>query len=171
MLFTSDWGQSTNHLVSSFLTLMISVFLRSNSSKIFITWCCFVCADRCGETLCESLKQDALVSTKLGTCSLCDSLSLVFKAGLNVYDGLQSCLLTKACLLQEVSGIIYTTVDFRAPQKPTEIYANLRMPKTEVGAAETECPEMVEYSTLAIHQWIHIKAQCQMLTTFYERNL
>ncbi|XP_056240582.1 uncharacterized protein LOC130174617 [Seriola aureovittata] len=67
-------------------------------------------SDRCGETLCESLKQEA----------------------------------------PEMSGIVYTTVDFRAHEKPTEVYANLRMPKTQ--AADTERADIVEYSTLAIHQ-------------------
>ncbi|XP_040915807.1 uncharacterized protein LOC121196603 isoform X2 [Toxotes jaculatrix] len=68
--------------------------------------------DQCGETLHESLKQEA----------------------------------------PEVSGIVYTTVDFRPHQKPTEVYENLKTPRTRAGAPETELAEMVEYSTLAIHQ-------------------
>ncbi|XP_041802576.1 uncharacterized protein LOC121613303 [Chelmon rostratus] len=56
----------------------------------------------------------------------------------------------------ETSGIVYTTVDFRAHQKPTEVYANLRMHKTQAGALDSTCGAehdgMVEYSTLAIHQ-------------------
>lgn len=62
----------------------------------------------------------------------------------------------KLCLPQETSGVVYTTVDFRAQQKSTELYANLRMHKTQAGASDstwsTEHAEMVEYSTLAIHQ-------------------
>ncbi|KAM7404630.1 hypothetical protein PAMP_011962 [Pampus punctatissimus] len=46
--------------------------------------------------------------------------------------------------------------DFRVQQKPTELYANLRMHKTQAGAPDstwsTEHAGMVEYSTLAIHQ-------------------
>ncbi|XP_029363072.1 uncharacterized protein LOC115046689 [Echeneis naucrates] len=52
----------------------------------------------------------------------------------------------------DMSGIVYTTLDFRAHQKPTEVYANLKKPKTQAGAADTAHAEMVEYSTLAIHQ-------------------
>ncbi|XP_029291788.1 uncharacterized protein LOC115011000 [Cottoperca gobio] len=56
----------------------------------------------------------------------------------------------------EMSGIVYTTLDFRAHQKPTEVYANLRMPKTQAGAPDSTWSEehdgVVEYSTLAIHQ-------------------
>ncbi|GAA6222843.1 uncharacterized protein LOC108876568 [Lates japonicus] len=52
----------------------------------------------------------------------------------------------------EMSSIVYTTVDFRAHQRPKEVYANLRMPTTRAGAPDTEDAEMVEYSTLAIHQ-------------------
>lgn len=55
-----------------------------------------------------------------------------------------------------MSGIVYTTVDFRAHQKPTEVYANLRMQKTQAAAPDSitsaEHDGMVEYSTLAIHQ-------------------
>ncbi|KAK5863479.1 hypothetical protein PBY51_000508 [Eleginops maclovinus] len=56
----------------------------------------------------------------------------------------------------EISSIVYTTVDFRANKKPTEVYANLMKHKTQVGAPDstrsTEPDGMVEYSTLAIHQ-------------------
>ncbi|XP_076598129.1 uncharacterized protein LOC143327579 [Chaetodon auriga] len=56
----------------------------------------------------------------------------------------------------ETSGIVYTTVDFKAHQKPTEVYANLKMYKTQAGALNSTCGTehdgMVEYSTLAIHQ-------------------
>lgn len=41
-------------------------------------------ADKYGETPRESLKQEALVSAKQGTCSVYDSSSLVFKSMLNV---------------------------------------------------------------------------------------
>ncbi|XP_029995623.1 uncharacterized protein LOC115423059 [Sphaeramia orbicularis] len=57
----------------------------------------------------------------------------------------------------ELSGIIYTTVDFKAHQKPTELYENLRMHTTQEGeeapesAWRTEHAGTVEYSTLAIH--------------------
>lgn len=44
----------------------------------------FFLVDKYGETLCESLKQETPVSAKQGTCSLCDSSSLVFKSRLNV---------------------------------------------------------------------------------------
>lgn len=60
-----------------------------------------------------------------------------------------------------MSGIVYTTVDFRAHQKPTEVHANLRKHTTQAGAPDptwsTEHDGMVEYSTLAIHQWILVK--------------
>ncbi|XP_045912260.1 uncharacterized protein LOC123975116 [Micropterus dolomieu] len=73
-------------------------------------------SNKYGETLCESLKQEA----------------------------------------PEMSGIVYTTVDFRAHQKPTELYANLRMHETQAGGPNStwsaEHDGMVEYSTLAIHQ-------------------
>lgn len=69
--------------------------------------------------------------------------------------------LDEGCLPQEMSGIVYTTVDFRAHQKPTELYANLRMHETQAGGPNStwsaEHDGMVEYSTLAIHQWIHVK--------------
>ncbi|KAG7520062.1 hypothetical protein JOB18_021943 [Solea senegalensis] len=52
----------------------------------------------------------------------------------------------------EMSGVVYTTVDFRAHQTHAELYANLGMPKTRAGSPHTEHAEMVEYSTLAIHQ-------------------
>ncbi|XP_054465864.1 uncharacterized protein LOC129100292 [Anoplopoma fimbria] len=56
----------------------------------------------------------------------------------------------------EMSGIVYTTVDFRAHQRPTEMYANLRMHKTQARSPDStwsaEPDGMVEYSTLAIHQ-------------------
>lgn len=63
----------------------------------------------------------------------------------------------KRCLPpQEMSGIVYTTVDFRAHQKPTEVHANLRKHTTQAEAPDptwsTEHDGMVEYSTLAIHQ-------------------
>ncbi|XP_026187364.1 uncharacterized protein LOC113145164 [Mastacembelus armatus] len=71
--------------------------------------------DKCGETLCESQKQED----------------------------------------QESSSIVYTTVDFRN-QKPTEVYANLRIQKTRPGDSDSTWSAgqagMVEYSTLAIHQ-------------------
>lgn len=51
----------------------------------------------------------------------------------------------------EMSGVVYTTVDFRAHQKPTEVYANLRMHQTRVGDSDAEHADTVEYSTLAIH--------------------
>ncbi|XP_042346903.1 uncharacterized protein LOC121946420 [Plectropomus leopardus] len=56
----------------------------------------------------------------------------------------------------ETSGIVYTTVDFRAHQKLTEVYANLRVHNTQTAAPDStwnaEHDGMVEYSTLAIHQ-------------------
>ncbi|KAM7412033.1 hypothetical protein PAMA_021822 [Pampus argenteus] len=56
----------------------------------------------------------------------------------------------------ESCGVVYTTVDFRVQQKPTELYANLRMHKTQAAVPDstwsTEHAGMVEYSTLAIHQ-------------------
>lgn len=60
-----------------------------------------------------------------------------------------------------MSGIVYTTVDFRAHQKPTEVYANLGMHKTQAGAPDSnwsaERDGTVEYSTLAVHRWIRAK--------------
>ncbi|XP_034394239.1 uncharacterized protein LOC117734184 [Cyclopterus lumpus] len=56
----------------------------------------------------------------------------------------------------DTSGIVYTTVDFRAHLRPTEVYANLRMHQTQAGSPDStwsaEPNGMVEYSTLAIHQ-------------------
>ncbi|CAJ1085328.1 uncharacterized protein LOC117821816 [Xyrichtys novacula] len=56
----------------------------------------------------------------------------------------------------DTSGIVYTTVDFRAYQKPTEVSANPRTHKTQSRVPESiwkaEQDGMVEYSTLAIHQ-------------------
>nr|XP_046252547.1 uncharacterized protein LOC124063193 [Scatophagus argus] len=56
----------------------------------------------------------------------------------------------------DTSGIIYTTVDFRAHQRPTEVCANLRTHKTQVRAPDSiwsaNNDGMVEYSTLAVHQ-------------------
>nr|XP_019944814.1 PREDICTED: uncharacterized protein LOC109630828 isoform X2 [Paralichthys olivaceus] len=69
--------------------------------------------DKCGETSCESQKQDAL----------------------------------------ETNSVVYSTVDFRAHQESTEVYANVRIPKTRAGALDPAAlTEAVEYSTLAIHQ-------------------
>lgn len=60
------------------------------------------------------------------------------------------------CLPQDTCGIVYTTVDFRAHQRPMEVYENLRTHTTQVGAPEStwraEGDGVVEYSTLAIHQ-------------------
>ncbi|XP_034552219.1 uncharacterized protein LOC117821816 [Notolabrus celidotus] len=56
----------------------------------------------------------------------------------------------------DTSGIVYTTVDFKAHQKPTEVYANLKTHKTQSRAPDStwsaEHGGMVEYSTLAVHQ-------------------
>lgn len=56
-------------------------------------------------------------------------------------------------LPQEQSSVVYTTVDFRAHQRPTE--ANLSK-QAQAAAADstwsTERDGMVEYSTLAIQQ-------------------
>ncbi|KAM8754801.1 uncharacterized protein AB9X84_011498 [Acanthopagrus schlegelii] len=56
----------------------------------------------------------------------------------------------------DTCGIVYTTVDFRAHQRPMEVYENLRTHATQVGAPEStwraEGDGVVEYSTLAIHQ-------------------
>lgn len=103
-------------------------------------------ADKYGETLCESLKEQGPVSAKQGTCSLCESLS--FELNVSAPD-----LLYNTVSSQEVSGVVYTTVDFRAQQEPTELYANLRMQKTRAGALmeREEHAGMVEYSTLAMH--------------------
>ncbi|XP_039460265.1 uncharacterized protein LOC120435221 [Oreochromis aureus] len=50
----------------------------------------------------------------------------------------------------ETSGIVYTMVDFKALQKPEEVYANVGMHKARTGAADEEHAGMVEYSILAI---------------------
>ncbi|KAF7668807.1 hypothetical protein LDENG_00287040 [Lucifuga dentata] len=56
----------------------------------------------------------------------------------------------------EMNGIVYTTVDFKPHQKPTELYANMGMHRARAGAPNSTCSTeqagMVEYSTLAIHQ-------------------
>ncbi|KAF3696810.1 hypothetical protein EXN66_Car012488 [Channa argus] len=56
----------------------------------------------------------------------------------------------------EMSGIVYTTVDFRTQQKPHELYTNLMLCKTGAGAPSStwsaEHAGMVEYSTLAMNQ-------------------
>ncbi|KAM8862924.1 uncharacterized protein AB9W97_018043 [Spinachia spinachia] len=53
-------------------------------------------------------------------------------------------------------GMVYTTVDFRAHPRPTELYANLRTHQSPEGPPDSswraENEGMVEYSTLAIHQ-------------------
>ncbi|XP_035016210.2 uncharacterized protein LOC118111604 [Hippoglossus stenolepis] len=92
------WSFSLPLLVVVSITVMIVITL------VMGVVCCRVKAkpekpDKCGETLCESQKQDAT----------------------------------------EISGVVYTTVNFTAHQKSTEVYAN----------ADTET---VEYSTLAIHR-------------------
>ncbi|KAK2851323.1 hypothetical protein Q5P01_007599 [Channa striata] len=60
---------------------------------------------------------------------------------------------------REMSGIVYTTVDFSFQHKPAELYENLRGYKTGPGAPSStwnaEHAGMVEYSTLAINQGIH----------------
>ncbi|XP_056279578.1 uncharacterized protein LOC130199814 isoform X1 [Pseudoliparis swirei] len=54
----------------------------------------------------------------------------------------------------DMSGIVYTTVDFTAHLRPTQVYANLRM--QQAGSPDStwsaEPDGTVEYSTLAIHQ-------------------
>ncbi|KAM3616977.1 uncharacterized protein V6R79_000480 [Siganus canaliculatus] len=56
----------------------------------------------------------------------------------------------------EMNSIVYTTVDFRAHQKPPEVYANLKTHKTQVGDVTSkwraEHSGMVEYSILAFNQ-------------------
>ncbi|XP_078111005.1 uncharacterized protein LOC144520823 isoform X1 [Sander vitreus] len=103
------------------LAVIVSITVMILITSVIGVVCCRVqtkrkLPDKYGETLCESLKQDA----------------------------------------PEMSAIVYTTVDFRAHQKPTEVYANLRMQKTQAGAPDStwsaEHDGMVEYSTLAIHQ-------------------
>jgi len=62
--------------------------------------------------------------------------------------------LDKVCFLQDMSGIVYTTVDFTAHLRPIQVYANLRM--QQAGSPDStwsaEPDGTVEYSTLAIHQ-------------------
>lgn len=64
--------------------------------------------------------------------------------------------MTKVVSPQEVSGTVYTTVDFRAHPRPTEVYENLRVHEAQQGSPDSSCRAendgMVEYSTLAIHQ-------------------
>ncbi|XP_035511735.1 uncharacterized protein LOC118323813 [Morone saxatilis] len=102
------------------LVVIVSITVLISITSVIGVICCRIKAkrkqsDKYGETLCESLKQEA----------------------------------------PEMSGIVYTTVDFRAHQKTTEVYANLRMHKTQVGVPDStwsaEHDGMVEYSTLAIH--------------------
>ncbi|XP_008294545.1 uncharacterized protein LOC103368072 [Stegastes partitus] len=110
-----DHGDISRDPWSFGLPLAISVSIAAMiviTSVIGIV-CCRVKAkckqsDKYGETLCESVKQEA----------------------------------------PEISGIVYTTVDFRAHQKPDEVYANLSMHKARAEASEHA--GMVEYSTLAI---------------------
>ncbi|XP_055079044.1 uncharacterized protein LOC129456390 [Periophthalmus magnuspinnatus] len=52
----------------------------------------------------------------------------------------------------EISSIVYTTVDFKAHESPTQIYENLRAPKIQEGHRAPQHPGNVEYSTLAVHQ-------------------
>lgn len=114
----------------------------------------FFFADKYGETPCESVKQEAPVSAKQGTCCLYDSSSVALNNRLNVCA--PDFLYENVCLPQDTSGIVYTTVDFRAHQRPMEVYENLRTHSTQVGAPEFTCRAegdgVVEYSTLAIHQ-------------------
>ncbi|XP_029975044.1 uncharacterized protein LOC115408428 [Salarias fasciatus] len=53
---------------------------------------------------------------------------------------------------QDLGGIVYTTVDFRAHEKPDQLYANLTMHRGAAGAPGAEHDGTVEYSTLAVHQ-------------------
>ncbi|XP_044068240.1 uncharacterized protein LOC122883519 [Siniperca chuatsi] len=103
------------------LAVIVSIAVMILITSVIGVVCCRVKAkckqsDKYGETLCESLKQEA----------------------------------------PEMSSIVYTTVDFRAHQKPTEVHANLRLHETQAGAPDStwssEHDGMVEYSTLAIHQ-------------------
>ncbi|KAM6929229.1 uncharacterized protein PEZ65_008541 [Lycodopsis pacificus] len=103
------------------LAVIVSIAVMILITSVIGVVCCRVKAkrkqpDKCAETQCESLKQEA----------------------------------------PEMSSLVYTTVDFRAHLKPTEVYANLRMHKTQAGSADStwsaEHDGMVEYSTLAIHQ-------------------
>lgn len=58
-----------------------------------------------------------------------------------------------------MSGIVYTTVDFKPRKNSTELYANLGMHRATAGDADTEHAEMVEYTMLAIKQWMVMKQE------------
>lgn len=53
----------------------------------------------------------------------------------------------------ETSAIVYTTVDFKARHKPTVLYENLRVAKTQEDQQAPEHAGNVEYSTLAVHRY------------------
>lgn len=54
------------------------------------------------------------------------------------------------CAFQEVSAVVYTTVDFKPLHKPSEIYENLRVANKQQGHGVSERAGAVEYSTLAL---------------------
>ncbi|XP_029011584.1 uncharacterized protein LOC114858472 [Betta splendens] len=64
----------------------------------------------------------------------------------------------------DTSGVVYTTLDFRAQQKPAEVYENLPRHKTQAAAPSptwnAEHAGMVEYSTLAIQQGRQREVAC-----------
>ncbi|KAG7472602.1 hypothetical protein MATL_G00110450 [Megalops atlanticus] len=54
---------------------------------------------------------------------------------------------------QDVSGIVYTTVDFKPRENPAELYANLRVPRSPAASSPETSPEpdyAVEYAALAV---------------------
>ncbi|CAG6021396.1 unnamed protein product, partial [Menidia menidia] len=96
-----------------------------------------------GETLRESVRQEALVGTKRGhAVSVTHGQAMVeFQTSSTMPSG------EKVYLF-----IIYTTVDFGAHLEPEDAYANLRMHKTPADVPDMDNAGTVVYSTLAVQQ-------------------
>lgn len=73
----------------------------------------------------------------------------------------------KHCLQQETSGIIYTTVDFRAHQEQGKMHKNPRMPKTQAQKDDCSKDGKVEYSALAYHRQSQVKVSYWKYTYTY----
>lgn len=125
-----------------------------------MTWCfkvgkqnqsfCFFSLAETRDTECESVKEEAPVS--LEKEAVMNHCHFFLKADcFALQTSSTSMSLDRVCLPQELSSVVYTTVDFRAHQGLTELYANLRTNRPL--ASEPAEDGMVEYSTLAVHQW------------------
>lgn len=98
-----------------------------------------------------------MVSDERETRKLYDSLSHSYKKKRFHTYFLKRNLLTyeRHSLQQETSGIVYTTVDFRARQETAKVHKDAKMQEaqTQKGNCSDEHDGIVEYSALACHQW------------------